>query len=162
MMVLHSSGDRTPGTTPPCQPPGIPNLLQSFVEGEVTEVVEGKAWVVPGVLSPEECKTIIAKGEEAGMTYGKGEERARVRTSKRTNDYMAPWMTEMITPRLCEDLLQKIEGSAPQTAVRGIHTNWRVAVYYPGIISIIRFKYETLLNSNHNHDEGNAFPAHYD
>ena len=27
------------------------------------------------------------------------------------------WMTEMITPRLCEDLLQKIEGSAPQTAV---------------------------------------------
>ena len=36
---------------------------------------------------------------------------------RRTNDYMAPWMTEMITPRLCEDLLQKIEGSAPQTAV---------------------------------------------
>ena len=23
------------------------------MEGEVTEVVEGKAWVVPGVLSPE-------------------------------------------------------------------------------------------------------------
>lgn len=115
-------------------------LVSSFVEGEVTEVVEGKAWVVPGVLSPEECATIIAKGEEAGMTYGKGEESNRVRTSKRTNDYMAPWMTEMITPRLCEDLLQKIEGSAPQTAVRGIHTNWRVAVYYPG----------------------NAFPAHYD
>ena len=36
---------------------------------------------------------------------------------RRTNDYMAPWMTEMITPRLCEDLLQKIEESAPQTAV---------------------------------------------
>merc|ERR1712012_1017846 len=81
-------------------------LVSSFAEGQVTEVVEGKAWVVPGVLSPEECKTIIAKGEEAGMTYGKGEESARVRTSKRTNDYMAPWMTEMITPRLCEDLLQ--------------------------------------------------------
>ena len=46
--------------------------------------------------------------------------------------------------------------------MRGIHTNWRVAVYYPGNISIIRFKYETLLNFNHNHDEGNAFPAHYD
>ena len=30
----------------------------------------------------QECKTIIAKGEEAGMTYGKGEESARVRTSK--------------------------------------------------------------------------------
>ena len=28
-------------------------LVSSFVEGQVTEVVEGKAWVVPGVLSPE-------------------------------------------------------------------------------------------------------------
>ena len=27
--------------------------MSSFVEGQVTEVVEGKAWVVPGVLSPE-------------------------------------------------------------------------------------------------------------
>jgi len=59
---------------------------------------------------------------------------------RRTNDYMAPWMTQMISPRLPEKLLQKIEESAPHTPVRGIHTNWRVAVYYPG----------------------NAFPAHYD
>ena len=28
-------------------------LVSSFMEGQVTEVVEGKAWVVPGVLSPE-------------------------------------------------------------------------------------------------------------
>ena len=27
--------------------------MSSFAEGQVTEVVEGKAWVVPGVLSPE-------------------------------------------------------------------------------------------------------------
>ena len=46
--------------------------------------------------------------------------------------------------------------------MRGIHTNWRVAVYYPGNINMIRFKHETLLKFNHNHDEGNAFPAHYD
>ena len=43
---------------------------------------------------------------------------------RRTNDYMAPWMTEMITPRLCEDLLQKIEGSAPQTAVSHLMINY--------------------------------------
>ena len=49
---------------------------------------------------------------------------------RRTNDYMAPWMTEMITPRLCEDLLQKIEGSAPQTAVSHLminYTKWYLA-----------------------------------
>ena len=43
---------------------------------------------------------------------------------RRTNDYMAPWMTEMITPRLCEDLLQKIEGTAPQTAVSHLMINY--------------------------------------
>ena len=43
---------------------------------------------------------------------------------RRTNDYMAPWMTEMITPRLREDLLQKIEGSAPQTAVSHLMINY--------------------------------------
>ena len=77
---------------------------------------------------------------------------------RRTNDYMAPWMTQLIAPRLPEQLLQKIEETAPYTPVshliitfntpishyrhpeksnrsdqvRGIHTNWRVAVYYPG------------------------------
>ena len=43
---------------------------------------------------------------------------------RRTNDYMAPWMTEMITPRLSEDLLQKIEGTAPQTAVSQLMINY--------------------------------------
>jgi len=115
--------------------------IDSFDEDNgVTEVVEGKAWVVTGLLSPEECKTIIDRGEEAGMTYGKAAENARVRTSKRTNDYMAPWMTHLIAPRLSEKLLQSIEETAPHTPVRGIHTNWRVACYYPG----------------------NAFPAHCD
>ena len=27
---------------------------------------------------------------------------------------------------------------------------------------MIRIKYKTLLKFNHNHDKGNAFPAHYD
>ena len=36
---------------------------------------------------------------------------------RRTNDYMAPWMTQMISPRLPEKLLQKIEESAPHTPV---------------------------------------------
>ena len=40
---------------------------------------------------------------------------------RRTNDYMAPWMTQLITPRLPEELLQKIEGSAPHTPVRDYH-----------------------------------------
>ena len=97
---------------------------------------------------------------------------------RRTNDYMAPWMTQMISPRLPEKLLQKIEESAPHTPVyhkmrklknvrqdinnqvRGIHTNWRVAVYYPGKIikTYVKRKQEWIKEN----DPGNAFPAHYD
>ena len=36
---------------------------------------------------------------------------------RRTNDYMAPWMTQLIAPRLSEKLLQKIEETAPFTPV---------------------------------------------
>ena len=40
---------------------------------------------------------------------------------RRTNDYMAPWMTQLIAPRLPEELLQKIEESAPHTPVTDYH-----------------------------------------
>ena len=44
--------------------------------------------------------------------------------------------------------------------VRGIHTNWRVAVYYPGKIikTYVKRKQEWIKEN----DPGNAFPAHYD
>ena len=37
-----------------------------------------------------------------------------------------------VNKRLPEDLLQGLEASAPQTSVRGIHPNWRVARYQAG------------------------------
>ena len=40
---------------------------------------------------------------------------------RRTNDYMAPWMTQLIAPRLSENLLQKIEETAPHTPVTHLH-----------------------------------------
>ena len=37
-----------------------------------------------------------------------------------------------INQRLPEELLEGLEASAPQTSVRGIHPNWRVARYHAG------------------------------
>jgi len=116
---------------------GLPatKSMDSFSATSVTEVVEGRAWVVPALLSPEECQEIIRKGEEFGMTLPKGAgegDIGLVRNSRRTNEYMAPWMTQLVAPRLPEELLAAVETTSPHTAVRGVHTNWRVAYYGPG------------------------------
>ena len=37
-----------------------------------------------------------------------------------------------LNQRLPEELLEGLEASAPQTSVRGIHPNWRVARYHAG------------------------------
>jgi len=112
--------------------------IDSFDPNGITEVVEGKAWVVPGILSPQECENIMKKGEEVGMSHmaiGK-----TPRTSRRTSNYWAPWISHLVTPRLPDQLLDKLEETVPYSAVRGIHPNWRVASY--GV--------------------GETFPAHYD
>lgn len=112
--------------------------IDSFDPNGITEVVEGKAWVVPGILSPQECEDILKKGEESGMSHmaiGK-----TPRTSRRTSNYWAPWISHMVIPGLPDQLLDRLEETVPYSAVRGIHPNWRVASY--GV--------------------GETFPAHYD
>jgi len=113
-------------------------IIETFDPNEITEVVVGRAWVVPNVLLAEECEDIIRKGEETGMSHiavGK-----TPRTSRRTSNYWAPWISCLVTPRLPDELLDKLEDTMPYSAVRGIHPNWRVGSY--GV--------------------GETFPAHYD
>ena len=106
----------------------------TFSSDCVTEVLDGKGWVVPNILSPEECEEIIKLGEDWGI----GEEdfkvpqEQRVRTSNRTNSYQNPELTIRLNKRLPEDLLTAVEKSAPWTSVRGLHPNWRVARYRDG------------------------------
>jgi len=112
--------------------------IDSFDPNGITEVVEGRAWVVPDILSPQECEDIMKKGEDNGMSHmaiGK-----TPRTSRRTSNYWAPWISHLVTPRLSNQLLDTLEETVPYSAVRGIHPNWRVASY--GV--------------------GETFPAHYD
>ena len=109
-------------------------IFDTFPEDCLTEVVTGKAWVVPGLLSEEECEQIIQAGEEWGITAdSKGEPgRGAMRTSKRTSSWVNEEMSMKMIKRLPEELLTAVEATAPYTSVRGIHPNWRVARYQKG------------------------------
>eukprot|EP00092_Neocalanus_flemingeri_P019907 GFUD01021565.1.p1 GENE.GFUD01021565.1~~GFUD01021565.1.p1 ORF type:complete len:308 (+),score=107.70 GFUD01021565.1:92-1015(+) len=111
--------------------------MDTFPADCITEVLQGKAWVVPGLLSEEECEQIVQEGEEWGL---RGAKEAGVRTSKRTSDWDNEQLSVKLNKRLPEELLKVVEATAPYTSVRGIHPNWRVARY----------------------QEGETFPAHVD
>jgi len=109
------------------QPATIP--LEHFLADEITEVLPGKAWVVPNLMSEDECEEIIELGEQWGL---KGDSKTRARTSKRTNDYINADLSLKLGQRLPEELLEVVESIAPHTSVRGLHPNWRVARYQDG------------------------------
>jgi len=120
--------------------------LDFFPADCLTEVIPGKAWVVPRVLTEEECEEIIVEGEQWGLTRdNKRDESAPIedsstRTSKRTNNWISEELSIKMQKKLPEELLQVVEATVPYTSVRAIHPNWRVARY----------------------QKGETFPAHYD
>ena len=116
----------------------------TFPTDVVTEVVAGKAWVVPEILTAEECEELVQAGEDFGMEGTKSVELANkeqiIRTSKRTTGWTNEALSIKLKSKLSEELLTVLESSPPYTSVRGIHPNWRIARYA----------------------EGETFPAHYD
>lgn len=109
---------------------------KTFPEDGITEIIPGKAWVVPRVLTEEECEEIVQAGEDFGMegtkTHHLITKENIIRTSKRTNGWSNEALSIRLKGKLSEELLTKIEASAPYTSVRGIHPNWRVAMYRDG------------------------------
>jgi len=105
--------------------------LDKFPADCITEVLPGKAWVVPGLLTEDECEQLVLAGEEFGLNAGKTGS-FDTRTSKRTNNWENKEMSIQLIKRLPEELLKVVEASAPYTSVRGIHPNWRVARYQHG------------------------------
>merc|ERR1711915_161474 len=115
--------------------------FESFCTDRVTEILPGKAWVVPNLLSEEECEQIIKEGEAWGLKRAaKATGSVNIRTNRRTNSWDNEELSIRIVKRLSEEALKTVEASPPYTSVRGIHPNWRVASY----------------------GEGQTFPAHMD
>jgi len=109
--------------------------FDSFPAHCLTCVLPGKAWVVPSLLTEEECEEIIEAGEQWGLTRdNKRDESAPVkdsatRTSKRTNNWISEELSIKMIKKLPEELLKVVEASVPYTSVRAVHPNWRVACY---------------------------------
>jgi len=116
------------------QPAG--KIFQDFAPG-ITEVLPGRAWVVPDMLTAEECEDWVRRGEASGLERPKDPTN---RTSSRTQYYVDAEMTALIRPRFPEELMEAVRATAPETEVHGIHDNWKIARY----------------------QAGQAFPAHFD
>jgi len=115
--------------------------FDNFPAGEITEILPGKAWVVPNLLSEEECENIISNGEAYGLKPpAKSTGSVNIRTNRRTDNWSNEELSIKIIKKFSEEVLKTVEASPPYTSVRGIHPNWRVASY----------------------GQGQTFPAHMD
>ena len=78
----------------------------------------------------------VKAGEDFGMegtkSYDLTNKDQIIRTSKRTSGWSNEALSIRLKNKLSEELLTKIEATAPYTSVRGIHSNWRVALYRDG------------------------------
>ena len=122
------------------RPAGKTFLPKDFVIDEITEVIPGRAWVLPNVLTEDECADWIARGEAAGLKKSDKQVGTQLRTNSRTSYYFDATMSSQIKPRLTNDLISNIEKSEPGSAFRGVHDNWKMSKY----------------------EKGETFPAHYD
>lgn len=105
----------------------------------VVEVIRGKAWMVPNLLTPEECQEIVGLGEEAGMV--KASEYV-TRVSKRTKDYVNQELANSVFSKLPSELHSVVDVEPPYCGwgIHGVHPNWRISKY----------------------EREHSFPAHYD
>lgn len=115
------------------QPVPLTFGAEQLSPNEITTVLPGKAWVVPCMLDATECEAHIRQGVVFGLDPTLDASGAvGLRTSKRTNNYTSPETSAQLGPRLPATLLAEVEASAPNTCVRGLHPNWRVAHYEAG------------------------------
>ena len=101
------------------------------------------AFVLPNVLSHEECDDLIAAAEEYGIV-APGKEFGTPRSAKRTGNYVNEGLSDLVSSRVAPVVAAKFEAERDVAdylgPYSGIHTNWRVLRY----------------------DPGDAFPAHQD
>jgi predicted 2-oxoglutarate/Fe(II)-dependent dioxygenase YbiX len=96
-------------------------------------LAEGEIWTLPGVLTPDECRAVIATGEAAGF------EAAAVRTSGgpqmmegvRNNDRIVfddPALARLLWERVREHVPPEVEGARAS----GLYQPFRLYRYDPG------------------------------
>jgi len=104
------------------------------------------AFVVPNLLTPQECQALLDAAEGHGIEPPR-KENGTARTAKRTTQYqnedLSKTINERLAPLLAEHFAKKVDNDDDESwcgDFHGMHSNWRVVRY----------------------DPGDAFPAHQD
>lgn len=97
---------------------------ESFVQ-----VLPGRCWLVPGVLTSQECDDWICKAQMHGLETSKLD---AGRYNNRTKDFIDLDMTQLVRSRLPPGVQREVEMTSPNTDVRSVHEEWRISKYQPG------------------------------
>lgn len=130
--LLEQAADETFDCSHFKEEDGVQMILQDENTGEPL------VWIIPTVLSPQQCDSLIEKIEIVNMesaSYATGS----LRTSKRTSKYMDEDLSQLVFSQLAPSFLSRIQ-EADGLSVEGVHPNWRILRY----------------------DQGDYFGPHYD
>jgi len=97
---------------------------ESFVQ-----VLPGRCWVVPDVLTALECEEWICRAQTHGLEPSKA---AAARHNSRTKDFIDLDMAQLVWSRFPLELLHEVGMTPPNTDVRNVHEEWRISRYQPG------------------------------
>jgi len=87
-------------------------------------------WIIPDVLTSEQCDKWIEQAEKAGMSAASAAT-GSLRTSKRTNKFMSEELSQLVFSQLPPDFKEKLQES-DGLSVDSIHANWRIVRYDAG------------------------------
>jgi len=113
----------------------IPQSLLEFQRSDfqatkaLVQVLPGRCWVVPDVLTASECEHWIRRAQKHGMQpshFNSG------RDNSRTQNFIDLDMAQLVWSRLPADLLSEVGATTPKTEVRNVHEQWRISQYQPG------------------------------
>mmetsp|Transcript_6114 Transcript_6114/g.16600 ORF Transcript_6114/g.16600 Transcript_6114/m.16600 type:complete len:258 (-) Transcript_6114:496-1269(-) len=107
----------------------IPASTRYVDVDEPLEIITGRAWLVPNVLTQTECEDLVAAAEAHSLQQPAKE---IVRTAHRTKDWHNEELGPKIMQRLPAYILETLERSGVGTPVRGLHPNWRIVRYEAG------------------------------
>jgi len=99
--------------------------------GSLVEIIPGRCWVAPCVMTPIECEEWIRRGVEFGLEQNFGVTR-ELRTNSRTKDFVNTSMARLLRDRLPNDLIAVVAASAPGTEVRSVFEELRITQYASG------------------------------
>uniref|UniRef100_A0A7S2KGI7 Prolyl 4-hydroxylase alpha subunit domain-containing protein n=1 Tax=Zooxanthella nutricula TaxID=1333877 RepID=A0A7S2KGI7_9DINO len=112
-------------------PHSLLELQRSHFEcaGDFVQVLPGRCWVVPHVLTAQECEDWICKAQTHGLEASRVD---AARHNSRTKDFVDLDMAQLVWSRLPAELQREVEVTAPNTDVRNVHEEWRISMYKPG------------------------------